>query len=79
MRHANALRIQVELCYGSQSLRLCVRDDGRGFDGGQDRAADGHFGLLGMKERTNEIGGRLKINSIPGEGTEIVVEVPVEI
>jgi signal transduction histidine kinase len=78
VKHAHAHRIQVELYYEPQSLRLLVRDDGCGFDARRAHAADGHFGLLGMSERAGSIGGSLKLHSSPGEGTEIVIEVPVD-
>ncbi len=77
VKHAHAQRIQVELFYGSQSLRLYVRDDGRGFDVQQSRADPGHFGLLGMSERARNIGGLLRIESNPGGGTEVLLDVPV--
>jgi signal transduction histidine kinase len=78
VKHAHARQIQVELYYEPQSLRLCVRDDGCGFDARHAPAADGHFGLLGMSERAGSIGGSLRLHSSPGEGTAIVVEVPVD-
>jgi len=78
VKHAHARRIQVEICYGSQSLRLCVRDDGCGFDPQRAPAAEGHFGLLGMSERAKSIGGLLRLQTTLGKGTEIIVEVPVD-
>ncbi|MCI0337862.1 MAG: histidine kinase [Acidobacteria bacterium] len=78
VKHARARQIQVELCYASQSLRLCVRDDGCGFDARHAPAADGHYGLLGMSERARSIGGSLRLHSIPGKGTEINVEVTID-
>jgi signal transduction histidine kinase len=77
VKHAHAQRIQVELFYGSQSLRLSVRDDGCGFDVQQSQANKGHFGLLGMSERARNIGGLLRIESNPGGGTEVLLDVPV--
>jgi signal transduction histidine kinase len=76
VKHAHARRVQVELCYGSQYLRLRLLDDGCGFDPRRASAAEDHFGLIGMKERARNISGRLGIHSNPGEGTEIVIEVP---
>ena len=78
VKHAHARRIQVELYYEPRSLRLLVVDDGCGFDPRRAPAADGHFGLLGMSERARSIGGSLRLHSSPGEGTEIVVKVPVD-
>jgi nitrate/nitrite-specific signal transduction histidine kinase len=52
-----------------------VVDDGSGFtDGG---SVNGHYGLIGMRERAGEIGGDLRISSSPGKGTTVTVELPV--
>jgi signal transduction histidine kinase/ligand-binding sensor domain-containing protein len=75
--HAEASRIEVELCYENRMLRLRVRDDGIGIDpkllerGGR----DGHWGLPGMRERAKEIGGRLDVWSELGQGTEVEVTI----
>ena len=78
VRHARAERIEISLEFDSNLVRLTVRDNGSGFDP-QDRAsaADGHFGLVGMRERAQQIGGRLTVSSTPGAGTEVSAEVPV--
>lgn len=77
VKHAGAKHILVELSFQQQRVRLVVRDDGRGFiaDSYQPSAAHGHFGLRGMRERAQEIGGALIVNSTPGAGTEIIVDV----
>jgi signal transduction histidine kinase len=60
-------------------VRLSVRDDGRGFDPeGQASGRNGHFGILGMRERAEEMGGTLAIESEPGRGSEVTVGVPLE-
>jgi signal transduction histidine kinase len=53
-----------------------VRDDGRGFDQSA-QSSNGHFGLIGMRERAERIGGTLHIASSSATGTEIVVDVPI--
>jgi signal transduction histidine kinase len=54
-----------------------VRDDGAGFDvGSMDYAGNGHFGLIGMRERAKRIGGRLTIESVRGAGSTVTVELP---
>jgi signal transduction histidine kinase len=53
---------------------LFVRDDGRGFDTGQQ--FPGHLGLRSMQERARRIGGEYSIRSAPGEGTTVTVSVP---
>jgi ligand-binding sensor domain-containing protein/signal transduction histidine kinase len=76
VKHAHANRIDVALNFDTRSVRLSVRDDGRGFDpNGQ--IADGHFGLIGMRERAEQIGGVLTIDSANERGTEIAIDVPL--
>jgi ligand-binding sensor domain-containing protein/signal transduction histidine kinase len=79
VRHASARTITVNLKFDARSVKLSVRDDGRGFEinnGGS--ASDGHFGIIGMRERAEEMGGTMAVVSGPGEGTEVVVGVPLE-
>jgi signal transduction histidine kinase len=76
-RHARAKSVEVELKYSSTHLRLLVRDDGCGIDpqvisSGQ----EGHWGLLGMRERSDRIGARLHVFSSATAGTEIELSVP---
>jgi signal transduction histidine kinase len=76
--HAEAAKIEVELFYERSGLRVNVRDDGRGIDaelltaGGR----DGHWGLLGMRERAGRIGATLEIYSRANAGTEVQLRVP---
>ena len=76
VKHAHANRIEVGLNFDTRSVRLSVRDDGRGFDPGQ-QIADGHFGLIGMRERAEQIGGVITVDSAIEGGTQIAVEVPL--
>ena len=76
VKHARAKRIEVGLNFETRKVQLSVRDDGRGFDPSE-QIADGHFGLLGMHERAEQIGGVLSIDSAPERGTQIAVEVPL--
>ena len=75
-RHAGASQITIQLDYGPRELRLEIRDDGRGFDHAAASPEAGHFGLSGMKERAEKIGGVLAISSSPGRGTIVSVTVP---
>jgi signal transduction histidine kinase len=78
VQHAAAQHIFVNLVFDPQRVRLSVRDDGRGFDSkAKGNGQAGHFGLVGMRERTTQIGGTLSIHSGNGSGTEIVVDVPI--
>jgi signal transduction histidine kinase len=71
-RHADAGEVSVLLAYGVDSVRLVVRDDGRGFDPG---AVDG-FGLPGIRARAEQVDGTLRVHSVPGAGALVEVEVP---
>jgi signal transduction histidine kinase len=78
LKHAGALHIRLELRYDQNSVQLAVSDDGCGFDARSAAPSDaGHFGLLGMRERAEKIGGRLKITSDAGTGTVVEVLVPL--
>ena len=74
-RHSQSKFAQVVLKQRDATLRLEVRDFGVGFD--TDSVGGGHFGLQGIRERARLLGGTASIQSAPGEGTEIVVEVPI--
>jgi signal transduction histidine kinase/ligand-binding sensor domain-containing protein len=76
VRHAQASRIHVALNFDTRSVQLSVSDNGRGFDTGE-QLADGHFGLIGMRERAEEIGGVLTIQSADKRGTQVTIDVPL--
>jgi signal transduction histidine kinase len=75
VKHGQAKRAVVELHEDATTVYLNVRDDGRGFDPGGDH--DG-FGLLGMHERVDLLGGELQIDSAPGSGTVVQARIPVQ-
>ncbi|WP_240489764.1 sensor histidine kinase [Actinomadura atramentaria] len=70
-RHAAAADARVTLTYLDDTVVLDVYDDGRGFDG------TGGFGLRAMRERAEELGGTLSVESAPGEGTAVAVTLPL--
>jgi ligand-binding sensor domain-containing protein/signal transduction histidine kinase len=76
VKHARAQRIAILLNFDSDAVQMSVRDDGRGFDP-QAEKADGHFGLIGMRERAEQMGGEFEIHSANGSGTEVLVTVPI--
>ncbi len=76
-RHANATRVRATLHVNHEQLVLEIADNGKGFDRNQVRGKRS-LGLLGMQERAEMIQGTLDISSVPGEGTTIVVRVPLE-
>jgi signal transduction histidine kinase len=76
IKHAQAHEIDIDLSFDAGRVELHVRDDGRGFDTGS-LAPSGHFGLLGMRERAEQLGGELHLSSRPDQGTEVSVAVPI--
>jgi len=77
VRHAGPSEITVSLRFDAQDVELSVRDDGRGFAATSALARGEHFGLLGMRERADEIGGQLRVDSTPGAGTKIEIRIPM--
>lgn len=78
VRHGGADHHRVALCSDGCSIVMEVADSGRGFDVAavMQRPLAGHFGLEGMRERVTLLGGRFSIESSPGLGTHIRVELP---
>ena len=80
LRHAKATKIHVTLRQEEHSLDLCIKDDGIGMSAREmpDTAAvRSTLGLLGMQERAQALGGRITIQSLPGQGTEVRVWIPL--
>ena len=76
-KYSRASRIEIAVAYEAGLVSLCIRDDGQGFDQSEaTRDEEKHFGLLGMRERAEQMGARLSIRTEPGKGTEVLVEVP---
>ena len=70
----------MRLTYGHQALCLSVRDDGVGIVApliGDEGAM--HFGLVGMRERAERVGGRIEVTSREGQGTEVIMVAPARI
>jgi PAS domain S-box-containing protein len=80
-KHAAASEVNVQLIGDSRSLRLVIDDDGKGFhaQGFDQRIARGHgMGLVSMRQRAASFSGMFTLDSSPGRGTEIIVEVPLK-
>ena len=80
-KHANASRVEIELCYpaqasdvsvASESLELRIRDNGRGFDADGQTSA-GHYGLGMMRERAEAVAAEITVTSRVDQGTEIII------
>jgi signal transduction histidine kinase len=79
VKHAEARHVWITVERGDGVVRLDVRDDGRGFDRAQlPKKQRPAWGLMGMQERTVLCDGKFSLNSAPGWGTEIQVEIPCD-
>jgi signal transduction histidine kinase/ligand-binding sensor domain-containing protein len=76
-RHSGATEASVDLRYGGDTLVLTIEDNGRGFSVDQALAAEGHYGLRGIRERSAVLHGDLEIQSQPGEGTRVILRTPI--
>ncbi|HSN55357.1 MAG TPA: ATP-binding protein, partial [Candidatus Sulfomarinibacteraceae bacterium] len=77
VRHARASRADVLLQLRDDRVMVMVEDNGVGFEPEQVRRRGDHVGLLGLEERAEALGGTLTVESAPGAGATIVVEVPI--
>lgn len=78
-KHSGTNRAQVKLGIAPEKVTVVVKDEGCGFD--VDAVRQGKresFGLLGMQERVGLFGGSFKVKSAPGQGTQVMIEVPLE-
>lgn len=75
VRHSGCTKAEIEFQLADDSVLLRLEDNGNGFD--TTRQSDGH-GLLSMRERARDIGGRFDLTSIEGEGTSVTLKVPLD-
>ncbi len=87
MSHGHSQHIQVSLCFERSKferskferskVKLEISDDGSGFDPGSAHGLEeGHYGILGMRERVEQLGGSFDVQSAPGKGAKVTVSVP---
>lgn len=78
VKHADAMKVELSVSRRARGVVLEIRDDGRGFDVARrgDVVAEGHIGLASCAERVESVGGRLEIDSVPGQGTCVRAELP---
>jgi PAS domain S-box-containing protein len=74
-QHSDSRRVLLEVLQHNNSLRICVQDWGRGFD--PDTMSEKCFGLAGIRERARLLGGQVQVISTIGEGSRIVVDLPL--
>ena len=77
VKHAEATQVQIQLKYDETTVSLEMIDDGKGFEP-ETASQSGGFGLQGIKERVQQLGGTMKIESIPLKGTRLRVRIPLE-
>ena len=78
-KHADAKKVRIVAERDGESIRVSVADDGQGFDEEKIRRLYGTtYGLLGMRERAKAIGARVQIESSPGKGTTVIVEIKAQ-
>lgn len=76
--HAEASTVSVGVRFDSETVRVTVADDGCGFDLAEiSHRGEGHFGLIGMRERAGNVGAELQVHSEPGQGTRLELHVPI--
>lgn len=73
-KHAEATQIHVKFTYTNNLWRICVHDNGRGFE--PNKVPQGKYGILGLRERAMLLGGTVTIESLNGEGSTFTVEIP---
>ena len=76
LKHAQASHVRVTLERHQDQVRLCIADDGQGFDTLLPRSS-GHVGLWSMQERVEQLGGQFEIQSFPHQGTTVTTRVPL--
>ena len=76
-KHAKASRVELELTCDDQDITLCIRDNGVGFDLERARIDHRGLGLVSMRERVQSVHGRFEIQAEPGQGTRILVQIPL--
>lgn len=77
-KHAQASSAQVTLSYMDDVLMLDVQDNGIGLANATPPLAGGGFGLTAMRQRVSQVGGSLTVESEPGEGTTVVIQIPIQ-
>lgn len=81
-KHADASEVTITLSYMDRTVVWDVQDDGKGFelervDGSVSSAVSSGFGLAGLRQRAKQLGGTVLVESVPGQGTTLVVQIPI--
>ncbi|MBO0997851.1 sensor histidine kinase [Bacillus sp. SD075] len=76
LKHADPKKVQVKLSISKEMVTVVVKDDGKGFDSSIQK--EGSFGLVGMRERVELLEGEMTIDSQPGAGTLVFIQIPYQ-
>lgn len=77
-RHAQARHVEVRVCDETSQLVIVVQDDGEGIKAKPPGSKSRSYGILGMSERTQLLGGSLRVESVPGKGTRVLATLPYD-
>jgi signal transduction histidine kinase len=75
-KHSKSKKVRVELVEHEHKMRIEIRDWGVGFK--QEEAEEGRFGLEGIRQRARILGGSFELESAPGKGARLIVELPLK-
>jgi signal transduction histidine kinase len=75
LKHARPRNIEVAIAFAGPTVRLVIEDDGTGFESADASSPDGHYGLRGMRERAEQMSGRLTVGRGAQGGTRVEVAV----
>jgi ligand-binding sensor domain-containing protein/signal transduction histidine kinase len=79
VQHSDSPKVEIDLSVNGKNLIICVVDHGCGFSiGGETAGVDGHYGIVGMRERMQRLGGQVHITSSPGSGTQMQLRLKVD-
>jgi signal transduction histidine kinase len=80
IKHSGATTATVSLDYNTETVQLRIDDNGKGFSvNGCPGPSEGHFGLLGIRERATRLRGTVSLTSKPGTGTRVHVQIPIDV
>ncbi len=77
IKHARAARLDVFLVIKNGVMEIKTKDDGVGFNYNEMESTGGGLGLLNLQSRVEVLSGNMKVNTLPGKGTEFIIQIPV--
>ena len=80
IKHSKSAKVEIKVSQDKDHVKISIKDDGIGFDANgitQSLNSEGGFGLFSIRERMADMGGTLEVLSKPGQGTEVVLCMPI--